>query len=328
MLHLFPSLHHTIREAGVSVVYNIHDTWLPRHLAEGERLRELWYRAGSTWPKRVGKAVVRRSLKAFHPDWLRPMAVSDVALRNTVFCSYYQQTKYLEAGLPEGYSRVIYNGMDTTLFDGDPSRVRPGTLRLLFVGRLVSEKGAHTAIAAVEELHRRGHRGVSLSIAGVPAHPWEYAEGLKARCMSGDLAGSLRWLGTVPNASLPDVYRAHDVLVFPSSHLEGLPMTLLEAMACGLAVVGSASGGNVELLSDGVNSLIVPPGNVTGLADALERLYGDAGLTRALAARGQQLVREKFAIEAAVTQTEQYLHEVIERHRHTLSLGGLSTEMQ
>ncbi len=330
MLHLFPSLHHRVRAAGVPVVYNIHDAWLHRHLGEAEWLRGLWHRAGATWPRRVGKSLIRRAIKLLHPEWLRPVAVGDVALEHVVFCSRYQQDRYREAGLPEHHTRVIYNGIDTVQFDGDPGRAEPGVMRLLFVGRLVPEKGAHTAVAAIEELRRRGHAGVSLSIAGVAVHPWEYAEGLKARSESGALSGAVRWLGAVPNDALPDVYRAHDVLVFPSSHLEGLPMTLLEAMGCGLAVVGSASGGNAELLADGVNSLIVPPGDPVGLADALERLVRDVGWVRALADRARRHIREKFAIDAAVDLTEQFLAEMTEGRRMTrdapagrpVALGG------
>jgi glycosyltransferase involved in cell wall biosynthesis len=314
MLHLFPSLHRALGEANVPVVLNIQDTWLPRHLAEAERLRSVWLRPGTNTTKRAGKAIIRKVLRLLHPEWLRPLTAEDLPLDNVIFCSRFQRAEHERLGMPLGASTVIYNGIDTNIFTGGSSREAGGPLRVLFVGRLVAEKGAHTAIEAVAHLHRRGCRQITLSIAGVPCHPWEYATMLRQAVQAEGLGECVRFLGQVSHDSLPEIYRQHDVLVFPSSHKEGLPMTLIEAMACGLAVVGTTTGGSAEVLQDSVTGLTFPSEDAAALADCLLRLLNDSALSRSLAATGQRLVREKFGIETAVAQTEGFLREVWSSH--------------
>jgi glycosyltransferase involved in cell wall biosynthesis len=216
-------------------------------------------------------------------------------------------------GLPARHARVIYNGIDTTAFTSTPGREGGGPLRALFVGRLVPDKGVHTAIEAVAQLRRSG-REIVLGIAGVPGYPWDYATRLWQTVEAEGLGDAVRFLGTVPYHELPGVYRQHDVLVFPSIVNEGLPMTLLEAMACGLAVVGTTTGGTGEILRDGVTGLTCSPDDARGLADCLARLLHDPALCQSLADAGRRQVREGFAIETAVGQTEQFYQEVTERH--------------
>jgi glycosyltransferase involved in cell wall biosynthesis len=78
-------------------------------------------------------------------------------------------------------------------------------------------------------------------------------------------------------------------------------------------VVGTLSGGNIELLEDGVNCLTIRAADPGGLADALCRLLADSNLAHTIAAEGQRLIREKFTIEAAVAHTDRLYHELISR---------------
>ncbi|HJT78809.1 MAG TPA: glycosyltransferase family 4 protein [Gemmataceae bacterium] len=309
MLHLFPSLHHVLRRAGVPVAFNVQDVWLPRHLDEAERLRSVWLRPGAGLCRRAGKALVRGALRRLHPAWLRPLGAGDLPLDNVVFCSRFRLAEHERLGLPAGRSRVIYNGIDTTVFTGVPARDVDGPLEILFAGRIVPEKGAHTAVEAVGNLHRRGVRRFSLSIAGMPGHPLDYASGLRQAVEAQGLGDCVRFLGMVPHEALPEVFRRHHVLVFPSTVNEGLPMTLIEGMACGVAVVGTTTGGSAEVLRDGVNALTFPPGDAEALADCLLRLRQDAALRRSLAAAGQETARTTFDVGSAVAQTEAFLEE-------------------
>ena len=72
---------------------------------------------------------------------------------------------------------------------------------------------------------------------------------------------------------MPRVYADHDVFVFPSIWEEPFSIGLLEAMACGQAVVGTTTGGSAEILVDGVNSLVFPPGDPRRLARQVKRLF-------------------------------------------------------
>ena len=80
-----------------------------------------------------------------------------------------------------------------------------------------------------------------------------------------------------------------DVFVRPSL-LEGMPLTVLEAMACGLPVIATPVGGTTELIEDGVNGYLVQPGNGSQLAERLCVLLGDSDLRREMGSRGRKLV--------------------------------------
>jgi glycosyltransferase involved in cell wall biosynthesis len=95
--------------------------------------------------------------------------------------------------------------------------------------------------------------------------------------------------------------KAFDVFAFPSLW-EGFGIALIEAMATGLPVAASATGGILEVVEDGVSGLLVPPGDRARLVEALARLLGGADLARRLAAGGLGRVRERFALERTVEQ--------------------------
>ena len=308
ILQLFPSLHAEIRAAGRPVVYWIQDLWIPRHLRLGGERREVWLGAGSTLVKDVVKSVVRRVLRWREPGWLQPVGLSDLALGRLIFCSRFQRTRHVEAGLPLADCRVIYNGVDLERFSpGERSTPTGSPIRLLFVGRLAPDKGAHIAIEALGHLARRGV-AATLSVAGVRVHPFGYADGLPQLAAREGVLERVRFLGHVPNPDLPAVYRRHDVLLFPSEHLEGMPMTVLEAMACGVGVVASTSGGNAEFLEDGVNALTVPPPcDPARLAAAVGRLASDPALLHGLSQRGREWVSRHCDLDRVADAALEYL---------------------
>jgi glycosyltransferase involved in cell wall biosynthesis len=88
--------------------------------------------------------------------------------------------------------------------------------------------------------------------------------------------------------------QASDVLVQPS-HYEAFPVTVIEAMACGLPVVASWVGGLCDYLIDGENALVCPPGDVAALADRLDTILTDADLRTRLAQAGRAVVSDRFS---------------------------------
>jgi glycosyltransferase involved in cell wall biosynthesis len=93
---------------------------------------------------------------------------------------------------------------------------------------------------------------------------------------------------------------------------EGFNRSLLEAMACGLPVVATAVGGNVEIVQDGVNGLLVPPSNPGALASAIAELLRDKEKARKMGLEGKLLVEENFSIDINVRKTEKLYLQILE----------------
>src|SRR5207245_6495918 len=98
----------------------------------------------------------------------------------------------------------------------------------------------------------------------------------------------------------PEVMAALNVLVLPSIRSEAIPQVIPQALAVGTPVVASTVGGSPELIRDGENGRLVPPGDAKALADAVLAMLGDPERARAMARAGQALIRERYSIWAAV----------------------------
>jgi glycosyltransferase involved in cell wall biosynthesis len=114
--------------------------------------------------------------------------------------------------------------------------------------------------------------------------------------------GAVEFLGSCTQPEVADALAAADVLAAPSvatadGRREGIPVALMEGMACGLPVVASALSGIPELVVDGINGLLVEPGNVEALAAALASLSRDPSLRARLGATARRTVAAEFDIE-------------------------------
>jgi glycosyltransferase involved in cell wall biosynthesis len=248
-------------------------------------------------------------MKLQKSGWFRRIDIDDVDLKHVIFCSEFRHRQHVEQGLPLGDFRVVYNGIDVDRFD---ARRRPAgdRLRVMFCGRLVPDKGAHTAIEAMKEVVAGGCRSINLTIVGGPSHPWEYSERLREMVAANRLEEYVEFAGAVSNDRIAEVYGRHDVLVFTSICDEGLPVTMLEAMACGLTVIGTTTGGSSEILREGVTGLTFTPGNGAELAERLIQVAAEPDHAKRLGIAGRKFVLESFGIEEVCDQTEDYLRTV------------------
>lgn len=204
-----------------------------------------------------------------------------------------------EFGFPPRRTRVIYGGADPRKFAPDPVERRRG---VLFVGRLTPPKGIDCLIAALPP-------GASLRIAGSAGHdPNPPERGYPA--LLRDLAGGrdVEFLGPVPDADLPSLYRQAAVLALPSVErtcygrflpvTELLGLVLLEAMASGTPVVGSRLGAFPEVIQHGVTGFLVEPGNVMDLRERLDELLRDPERAHWMGRNARELVLERFTWQA------------------------------
>lgn len=156
-----------------------------------------------------------------------------------------------------------------------------GPSRALFVGHYGRGKGTLDLLAAVAALRARG-TALDLTIVGPPQRSGDAAESMALRGELG-LEREVRFTGPLTGDPLWDAYASADLFVLPS-HAEGLPVVLYEAGAFGLPVVTTPVGAVTDLVAHERNGLLVEPGDVAALADALERMACDPALRRQLGA--------------------------------------------
>jgi glycosyltransferase involved in cell wall biosynthesis len=167
----------------------------------------------------------------------------------------------------------------------------PARGRILAVGRLIHDKGMDVVVDAVA-----GLQGL-LTVAGDGP---ERAR-LEARALRHGL--DARFEGAVARERLDALYRSALCVVLASRRGEGLPNVLIEAFACGRAVVATSVTGVTDLVRDGVNGLLVPPGDPLALRDALARLAHERGLAERLGAAARETAAA-FAWERVLPRLE------------------------
>ncbi len=191
-------------------------------------------------------------------------------------------------GVPASRIALIPNGLDAAEIGlAEPPCTRAEhwhqrPLRLLFVGRIDPVKGVDVLLEALALLRDRG-LAMRLDLIG-RASP-NQSRDLDGRIHRLGLGGLVDWLGVVPRHELADHYACCHLVVVPSRD-DPLPTVVLEAMACGRPVLGSAVGGISFLVVQAVTGLLVPPGDPMALADALAALDADANALASLAQAG------------------------------------------
>ncbi len=199
--------------------------------------------------------------------------------------------------LPPGRATVIHNGVDTERFQPredawrDARRkalgIDAGTVVFCCVARLSEVKCPLVLVDAFARLHAR-FPDVRLLFAG----DGPMADEVRRKVADVGLERHIDLLGSV--SSVDDLLPACDVAVLASSS-EGMSNALLEAMACGLPVVATGVGGNLQLVRPGVNGVLVPPHDPAALAEAMLSLARDAGRRHELGGRARRMILEEFS---------------------------------
>lgn len=212
------------------------------------------------------------------------------------------------AGIPSTSMEVVYNGVDTRQFQPRMQRREPreNGLKLVYAGSLVPHKGVHTTIQALGELRKQGAlQGITLTLIGA-GHP-SYEERLRTLVADLELEHNVHFMGRVPRERMPDLLPQFDALLFPSTWDEPLARIVQEAMACGLAVIGTPTGGTPEILIDGVTGFVFEAENPQALADRILQLARDPELLAKMGQTARDLVVERFDIRRMIDEIEEQL---------------------
>lgn len=179
---------------------------------------------------------------------------------------------------------LLPHGVDLKRFTPHPTGSN-AVLRLLAVGRLVEKKGFHFLLAALAGLKIP----FTLTIAGDGPE----RDRLRQLIILNNLENRVVFCGSVTHSELPRMYAEADVVVVPSvrdrsGDRDGLPNVVLEAMACGRAVVGSDAGAIASAITDNENGLLVPAGDPVALGQAIRRLAKSRELREQLGRNGRR----------------------------------------
>jgi len=289
------------------VVYRLADYWptLPSQ-------HECYWRApGRRWFTRLPKWLLGRlALALLALEGPQPQ----LKFKHTYCISAATRDELVKAGIPVQEARIIHNGISLEEFTSRSvhNRVDHGHKgpSLLYLGRLSPEKGVDTAMQALAELaHVRGVDDVKLTLIG-PGKA-DYEAYLRNLVTQKGVRDRVIFYGHVPREKVPGLLNQFDVLVVPSKWPEPFGRVVLEGMAAGLAVVGTAMGGMQEALVDGETGLTFAPGDAKALADRIEQLIDDPLLRRRLGEAGRRIVAERFTVERMVDEVEAYLQEIV-----------------
>ncbi|GAA3559532.1 glycosyltransferase family 1 protein [Nonomuraea rosea] len=207
-----------------------------------------------------------------------------------------EESALIRLGVPRGNIAIVPYGVDTERFQRRGAIATKGTRkRLVHVGPLTTDRGAHTIVRALQ-----GLGDVELIIAGGP-EPEDLdrdrdARRLRALAEQLGVSDRVTLLGQVKRAAVPKLMRSADAVVsVPREAVTGI--VALEAMACGVPVIASSVGAHLDSIIDGVTGLLVPPDRPARTARLARELLWDPTLRTALGYAGADRARSRYSWE-------------------------------
>jgi len=284
-------VYHTAIASGVPVVTVVGDTWLAqtwRDLPRFDRWIALANGKGAGSFLRLAKRLIGRVGKLAglfvgeRPAFVGPVhAISTFLLDDLRFAGLPLDARSVLIRIPLAQAFLDVNGYPI----GPTGADYAGDLRVLFLSRMEILKGPDTAIRALAAARRKGGRA-RLTLAGIGAE--ELRPQLDGLARELAVSALVEWQDAPDINALVRLYRAHDVFVFPSRITEGLGMVCVEAMACGLPVIGSVTGGQADLIDDGKTGYRVDQEDYESIAGRLCELDADRSLLARLSRAAQE----------------------------------------
>ncbi len=299
-----PSAYRAAHDEGVAVVQTLHNYRLicPSGLLQRDQrpcedcvghvpwssVRHGCYR-GSRAASAAAAAmlVLNRALGTFRTEVDRYIVLTEFA-----------RTLLIRGGLPAERLVVRANGLAT-----DPGVGRGDGGYALFVGRLTAEKGVSTLIEAWSAYHP-----LPLVVAG----DGPLRAGLESQARAA--AAPIEFLGQVQRARVLDLMKRATLLVIPSECYEGMPVTFLEATACGCPIAASKLGGLAELMVEGVHGAHFSAGDPQSIIGAITRLLASPERLSAIRHRNRALFEARYAPAEALRSLNAVYHQAMAAH--------------
>jgi glycogen synthase len=313
-----------LRKCNASIVVfwpNLYgDTHLMLEAEKFPGINVSYYVAGVS-PDRTNLALYWRSngknsLSKLFKSVIRPFSTWDLKriplpVTDHVMCvSEFERKRMISEGLEPSKAVVVHNGieLDQFRFLGSPSqrRLPNGFLRVLYAGRLVETKGAVTIIQALDYLVRN-HPDINCQVTFVGTGSNDYINMLKIECHTKSLDHLVTFEPWIERQKMPEFMSHFDILVLPTIHPEPLARVVQEAMALGLVVIATETGGTPEIIHHLDNGLLFSPADYKKLAEYLILCHDDINLCDRLAQNAFNLVRSEFTMDHMISAFESQL---------------------
>jgi glycosyltransferase involved in cell wall biosynthesis len=307
-------------------MWNLHRS-LPALVEELMPGRVAYY-MGDYWPtlpnqfENYWNAPARSVLTGLPKLALRPFAQRILAreqrpvlkFKHVLFPTAFMQNEFARLGVASASSKVVYGAIDTSVYNVRaplPARKNQDVALLCIAARLEQEKGVHTAIEAVGYLVRKlGLRNLRLTIVGGHGQ-LEYDAYLRILVREHGIESLVEFRPPVPKEELPALYQQADIFLFTSIWPEPFGRVIVEAMASGVVVVGTAVGGAAEILVENETALIYPPDDAVGLAQQLRKLIESPDLRARFSKAGREIAIQKFDMQRMTAEIEACLESLI-----------------
>ena len=228
--------------------------------------------------------IKRRILRfAFQHCHVQPVAISELC-RQSITEVY---------GIPKKQIPCIYVGIDTQRFARSEEYISKKPFQFAVIGRLAAQKNYPLMLRAFADIHKRFPE-TEMVIMG----DGELRPALEAQCMELEINNSVLFTGNIPDV---EKYLWNAQAYLMSSDYEGLPQTILEAMAAGLPIISTRAGGVVDVVEDEKNGLLVECGDQAALTEAMEKLLLSPELCRQFSDHSV-ILAQKYSIESCAAQ--------------------------
>lgn len=193
---------------------------------------------------------------------------------------------------------ILYNPTSIKELKHVPSE----TTRFLFMGRIEKRKGVYEIIESAKHIK---NQNIEVNLYGDGSIE-KFANMIKEE----KLEQKIKIKGWISGDKKDEVYYNSDVLLLPSFN-EGLPMSILEAMAYGLPVISTPVGGIAEAVEEGVNGFLVSPGDAKALAEKMDLLTNDNALREKMGQESYKFAKEKFDIKVIIEQLQEIYEQLL-----------------
>lgn len=213
---------------------------------------------------------------------------------------------FLDAGIviPQDIVHIKGSGVDMSLFTPLPEA--PGSPTVILASRMLRDKGVEEFVIAAGSLQKKGVKAKFVLVGDTDSgNPAAVPE---AQLEAWKSSGVVEWWGH--HKDMPTVFARAHIVCLPS-YREGLPKVLIEAAACGRAIITTDTPGCREIVRHGENGLLVPVRDSKALADALQILIENPALRAQMGARGRQIAVAEFSQDQVTKETLSVYHDLL-----------------